>query len=170
MIDPLVAAFWAQTLTVEERVVRAIDTICMERVSRGAALRAHHLGSKAFYRCIREWGIEDWIPMWRTPRQPYTRTANIKERPNPKWPLQDAKGMLWRGASEAAVAEALGISEQVLRDTLEREARWCRKHGFCPWCEILLAHAEGREGEMCSECAEVLRGKPVLLREDKEKA
>jgi len=92
MIDPLVAAFWAQTLTVEERVVRVIDTICMERVSRGAALKAHHLGNKAFYRCIRAWGIEDWIPRHRAPRQPYTRTANIKERPNPKWPLSICVG------------------------------------------------------------------------------
>jgi len=162
MIDPLVAAFWAQTLTVEERVVRAIDTICMERISREAALRKHHLGNKAFYRCIRAWGIEDWIPRHRTPRQPYTRTANIKGRPNPKWPLQDAKGMLWRGASEAAVAEALGISEQVLRQTMRREARWCRERGLCIWCEIRL---EPNEADVCDDCARVLRGEPLLVEE-----
>jgi len=162
MVDPLVAAFWKQTLTVEERVVLVIDTICMERVSRGAALKAHHLGSKAFYRCIREWGIEDWIPRHRAPRQPYTRTANIKERPNPKWPLQDAKGMLWRGATEEEAAAAVGVPLAALQEGLAASMAWCLATGRCVWCEILLDHAEDREGEMCGVCARVLRGQPLF--------
>jgi len=90
---------------------------------------------------------------------------NIKGRPNPTWSLQDAKGMLWRGGSEAAVAEAMGIEEAVLRKTMAQEARWRQEHGFCFWCEIRL---EPNETEVCDDCARVLRGEQSLLEEANE--
>ena len=70
--------------------------------------------------------------------------------------------MLWRGRSEAEVAEALGIDVMELRCTIKQDAAWCRAEGRCRWCEILLDHAEDREGEMCGFCARVLRGEPLL--------
>lgn len=64
--------------------------------------------------------------------------------------------MLWRGRSEAEVAEALGIDVMELRCTMKQDAAWCRAEGRCRWCEILLARVERYDNETCAECAQVL--------------
>jgi len=170
MINPLVHAFWEQKPmadqreqapdVVGEKVQRAI-TLIREGMTRKDAIKEVGLSERAFYRRLQELGLASSLPNARPKR--------AKQPPQFPWPLYEAKGLLWRGASEEETAAAVGVSLATLQRGLAKNMDWCRATGRCIWCEILLAHAEGREGEMCSECAEVLRGKPVLLREDKER-
>jgi len=171
MINPLVHAFWEQkpvadqreqTLdVVGEKVQRAIALI-REGMTRKGAIKEVGIPEKTFYRRLQQLGLAESLPN--------TRPKRVKQAPQFAWPLYEAKGLLWHGTSEEETAAAVGVSLATLQRGLAKNMDWCRATGRCIWCEILLAHAEGREGEMCSECAEVLRGKPVLLREDEEKA
>jgi len=170
MINPLVHAFWEQKPmadqreqapdVVGEKVQRAI-TLIREGMTRKDAIKEVGLSERAFYRRLQELGLASSLPNARPKR--------AKQPPQFPWPLYEAKGLLWHGTSEEETAAAVGVSLATLQRGLAKNMDWCRATGRCIWCEILLAHAEGREGEMCSECAEVLRGKPVLLREDKER-
>jgi len=217
----LIHQWWESDLPVAERVVRAVDLICMERMSRAQAAEVVGIKKDTLSKYLRKWGIDEWVPTknqrdqreneekaqraidlirggfspgdaCRTvgiaqttfynnvqklglsdalPRRPGPRKqpgAKVKAAPpsrktpsNLSWFLQDAKAMLWRGATAAAVAEALGITVEALQQGLEKNNTHCRTEGRCLWCEILLAHAETHENGICGDCTEMLRAAPL---------
>lgn len=150
----------------EEKAQRAIDLI-RGGFSPGDACRTVGIAQTTFYNNVQKLGLSDALPRRPGPRkQP---GAKVKAAPpsrktpsNLSWFLQDAKAMLWRGATAAAVAEALGITVEALQQGLEKNNTHCRTEGRCLWCEMLLIHDEAPEGDVCSDCAHVLRGEPLL--------
>ena len=170
MINPLVHAFWEQGPMTDQREqspdavgekVQRVIALVREGMTRKEALKEVGLSERVFYRRLHQLGLAEVLPNARPKR--------AKQAPQFPW-LHEAKRLLWYGTSEEETAAAVGVSLDTLRRGLAENRDWCLATERCVWCEILLRYAEGREGEMCSECADVLRGKPVLLREDKEKA
>lgn len=169
MVNPLVHAFWEQkpmadqheqTPDVVGEKVQRVIALVQEGMTRKEALKEVGLSERIFYRRLHQLGLAESLPNARPKR--------ATQAPQFPWPLYEAKGLLWRGTSEEETAAEVGVSLDTLRRGLAENRDWCLATGRCIWCEILLRYAEGCEGEMCSECADVLRGKPVLLRKDKE--
>ena len=204
----LIHQWWESDLPVAERVVRAVDLICMERMSRAQAAEVVGIKKDTLSKYLRKWGIDEWVPSGESRKMAHVadkvscaldlviggmslrealHTADLDRdiffkhaqhderfsavtsapdyrppRPQFSWPIEEAKSMLWRGFPEATVADAVGVSVTELQRGIEADAAWCRADGRCRWCEILLDHAEDREGEMCGFCARVLRGQPLF--------
>ena len=174
MVNPLIHDWWQQHETLDDKAARAVDLVCIRGLSRIAAAQEVGLSETVFRRRLHKWGIDEWVP--KGPGGPGLSKPRSGEAIGPKprtwkalgqpplflWPFQKAKGMLWRGATEEEAAAAVGAPLAALQEGLAVSMAWCLATGRCPWCEILLDHAEDREGEMCGFCARVLRGEPLL--------
>jgi len=141
-----------QQADMDEKARRAVELI-HAGLPREDAIKEAGLSQRAFYRRMRQWDLLESLPRAR---------ARKTAPPQFGWPLYEAKGLLWRGATEEEAAAAVGVPLAALQEGLAASMAWCLATGRCVWCEILLDHAEDREGEMCGVCARVLRGEPLL--------
>jgi len=140
-----------QQADMDEKARRAVELI-HAGLPREDAIKEAGLSQTAFYRRMRQWDLLESLPRAR---------ARKTAPPQFGWPLYEAKGLLWRGATEEDVARAAGVSLSTLHKGLDTNMAWCRATGRCLWCEILLAHAETHENGICGDCTEMLRAAPL---------
>lgn len=106
-MNELVSAWWEQAITTEDKVVRAIDLICVQGLTRQEAAQEAGISVSCFRKYLHKWDIDEWVPSYASRVQ-----ADLDEK------AQLAIEMLRSGATKKEAMGATGISKNALNERL----------------------------------------------------